>query len=520
MFDRQESNDNLLATILADESYIPSEPSSLAEMGLPLSLVESLVCKRLMVVGMTTGRKLAEQVCIPFRILEEVYQKLRSHQILVHTGSAPFNDYTYTLTEHGRERATAAMKACAYSGPAPVPLLDYVLSVEAQSIRAESPKRAQLRNAFRDISIEESLFEGLGPAINSGAGLFLYGEPGNGKTTIAKRITTCFGQRVWVPHALYEDGQIIKVFDAAYHEEDSADANSIIKKSSYDPRWVKIKRPTVVVGGELTLDNLEIRHDRSSKVSEAPIQLKSNCGCLLIDDFGRQKVDPTELLNRWIVPLENRIDYLTLATGKKIQVPFEQLIIFSTNLEPSQLVDDAFLRRIPYKIEITDPRQDEFQHLFKMEAERKKCQFNAEAIKYLIDQHYIRAGRRFKRCHPRDMLDQIRNYCTYNEFPLEMKKEYFDRVAKSYFTDVMGNQPPTATTTSVASPVPKPAPVLSESNPTVARPIPNVEPNADDKIVPVPPSSAKPLPPAAPLPPMEEDDLSATVMRPAQNVGK
>lgn len=522
MIDRPESNDNLLATILADESYIPSEPSSLAEMGLPISLVEALICKRLLVVGMTTGRRLAEQICIPFRILEEVYQKLRSRQILVHTGSAPFNDYTYTLTEHGRERATASMKACAYSGPAPVPLLDYVLSVEAQSIRAESPKRAQLRNAFRDISIEESLFEGLGPAINSGAGLFLYGEPGNGKTTIAKRITTCFGQRVWVPHALYEDGQIIKVYDAAYHQEDAADANSIIKKSSYDPRWVKIKRPTVVVGGELTLDNLEIRHDRASKVSEAPIQLKSNCGCLLIDDFGRQKVDPTELLNRWIVPLENRIDYLTLSTGKKIQVPFEQLIIFSTNLEPSQLVDDAFLRRIPYKIEITDPGPAEFHTLFKMEAEKKKCKYNAEAIDYLIDRHFLKAGRRFRRCYPRDLLGQIRNYCTYNELPMQMKKEYFDRVVKSYFTDVMGNQQPAQPPhpTAVSSPVPD-VPISTQ---TAVRSISPETPFVNDELTREPSPESDRLPPnssttESPALPTEgsEDDLCQTVVRQPSN---
>ena len=457
MSNSQEPRENLLATILAEEAYLPSEPTSMSELGLPLSMIESLICKRLLVVGMTTGRKLAEQLCLPFGLLEDVYQQLRARQILVHTGSAPFNDYTYTLTEHGRERAATAMKACAYSGPAPVPLMDYVLSVEAQSIRAEAPKRQQLREAFSDISVNEDLFETMGPAINSGTGLFLYGEPGNGKSTLARRVTMCFGEKVWIPYALYEDGQIIKLYDAAYHQADESSNNSIIKKAAYDPRWIKIQRPTVVVGGELTLDSLEIRHNPQSNVSEAPLQLKSNCGCLLIDDFGRQRIEPSELLNRWIVPLENRVDYLTLSTGKKIQVPFEQLIIFSTNLEPKDLVDDAFLRRIPYKVEIGDPSEDEFHQLFELATADFKCEYDEEIVDYLINTHYRPVNRNLRRCHPRDLLAQIRNYCTYNDLPMEMRKEYFDRVVASYFTAVLDEKKPAAAPILQAPPATVPA---------------------------------------------------------------
>ena len=426
-----ERQQGLLAAILSDESYMPSEPDSVESTGLPISLIEALICKRLSVVGTSSGRRLADDVCLPFRVLEDVYQSLRSRQLLVHRGSAPLNDYNYTLTEQGRNNARAAMKYCAYAGPAPVPLMNYVLSAEAQTIRAESPKRPQLRAAFKSISVDENLFESLGPAINSGAGLFLYGEPGNGKSTLAKRITMCFGQEVWIPHAIFEDGQIIKLFDAAFHEPaDNGDAG-IIKSAAFDRRWIKVRRPTVVVGGELTLDALEVRHDAQSNVSEAPLQMKSNCGCLLIDDFGRQRIEPTELLNRWIVPLESRIDFLTLSTGKKIQVPFEQLIIFSTNLEPSDLVDEAFLRRIPYKIEISDPSVEEFQTLFELYCDTLGFEYREDVVNYLIRQHYGRAGRRLRRCHPRDLLSQIRNYCVYNELPLEMRKEYFDRVGVS-----------------------------------------------------------------------------------------
>jgi predicted ATPase with chaperone activity len=430
------SRDGLLAALLAEESYRPSEPASLDETGLPTTLIETLVCKQLLLTGVSTGRRVAEQICLPFRILEEVFQSLRSRQIIQHKGSAPFNDYSYCLTEDGRNRAQSAMDACAYVGPAPIPLMDYILSTEAQTIRSESPKREQLRDAFANVSINETLFETLGPAINSGAGLFLYGEPGNGKSTLAKCITMCFGQRIWIPHALIEDGQIIKLYDAAVHQIDSSEDNSIIKSSSYDRRWIKIRRPTVVVGGELVLDNLEIRHDPHSNISEAPVQLRSNCGCLLIDDFGRQRIEPSALLNRWIVPLESRVDFLTLPTGKKIQVPFEQLIIFSTNLAPEDLVDEAFLRRIPYKIEIGNPTEDEFHRLFKIYAEVFSCDYRAEVVENLLQKHYRESGRPLRRCHPRDLLSQVRNYCAYNDLPLEMSDEYFDRVVQSYFTVV------------------------------------------------------------------------------------
>ena len=436
----QNIGSNLLAAILSDESFRPSEPTSISDTGLPVSLIESLIIKRLAIVGMNSGRQIANDIKLPFPVIESTLRTLRERRLIVHNGSAPLNDYNYALTENGRDQAQSALSNCAYAGPAPVPLMDYILSVEAQSIRAESPKRDQLSKAFEDISINELLFESLGPAVNSGAGLFLYGEPGNGKSTIASRLTQCFGQEIWIPYAIFEDGQIVKVFDAAYHKASTNDEGDLIADATSDRRWIKIRRPTVVVGGELTMDALEIRHDATSNVGEAPLQVKSNCGCLLIDDFGRQRIEPTELLNRWIVPLENRVDYLTLATGKKIQVPFEQLIIFSTNLEPADLVDDAFLRRIPYKIEVADPLQDEFHELFKMYCERMECEYQPELIDYLIKTHFVASGRRMRRCHPRDLLGQIRNFCTYNELTMELRKEYLDLVVNSYFTTVLNDK--------------------------------------------------------------------------------
>ena len=440
MPEQTSTSDGLLATILSEESYRPAEPETLQETGLPISLVESLMLKSLLLVGQSSGRKLAEHICLPFRVLEPILQNLRGRQIIVHRSSAPLNDYNYALTETGNERARQAMKSCSYVGAAPVPLMDYVLGTEAQSIRAESPRREDLQDAFHDITVDEELFESLGPAINSGAGLFLWGEPGNGKSTLAKRITQCFGQDVWIPRVLLEDGQLIKLYDAAFHEPSKQEQTGILKTAAFDRRWIKIQRPTVIVGGELTIEGLEIRHDPTSNVSEASLQMKSNCGCLLIDDFGRQRIEAAELLNRWIVPLESRYDFLTLSTGKKIQVPFEQLIIFSTNLEPHELVDEAFLRRIPYKIQIGDPDTNEFQELFEIYAEVFECEYRPDVVDVLIERHYVAAGRAMRRCHPRDLLQQIRNFCVYNELPMEMRDEYFDRVVKSYFSVLVGKQ--------------------------------------------------------------------------------
>jgi predicted ATPase with chaperone activity len=435
--DTRDAQSSVLATLFCEEGFHPAAPRSLEETGLSMSAIEALVLKHLAIVGRNSGRGIAEHVCLPFGILESLLQTLRTRQILVHAGSAALNDYCYSLTEQGRERAQSYSSACAYSGPAPVPLMDYVISVEAQTIRAEAPRREQLERAFSDITIDAALFESLGPAINSGAGLFLYGAPGNGKSTLARRITMCFGQSIWLPQTLIEDGQLIKLYDSAYHEAIRPEKGALASVADFDRRWVRIRRPTVVVGGEMTMDALEIRHDAHCNVSEAPLQMKSNCGCLLIDDFGRQRIEPAELLNRWIVPLEARHDFLTLPTGRKFQVPFEQLIIFSTNLEPSDLVDEAFLRRIPYKIEIGDATEEEFHQLFALYAKACQCEYRPDVVDYLMDTHYRPKRRPLRRCHPRDLLGQIQHYCSYNGLPIEMRPEHFDRVVKSYFTVVI-----------------------------------------------------------------------------------
>jgi predicted ATPase with chaperone activity len=425
-----------ISSLFGIEGFKPAEPRNLEETGLSEALLESLICKQLAAVGSATGRDLSEYLCLPFGVLEARFQKLRSRQLVTHKGGAALNDFVYNLTEQGREHTQALQNACAYFGPAPVPLVDYVNAVDAQSITAEAPRRSQLETAFRDICVNPSMFARLGPAINSGAGLFLYGAPGNGKTTLAERVTLCFGHEIWIPRVLLAEGEIIKLFDPAYHHAVASSPRRIIRQENHDHRWVKIRRPTVVAGGELTMASLEMRHNTTTNVSEAPLQLKSNCGSLLIDDFGRQRMNPLELLNRWIVPLEKRYDFLVLASGKTIQVPFDQLIIFSTNLEPNDLVDEAFLRRIPYKINVPDPDEEEFFKLFELSAPAVECQYNVEAVTYLLERHYRPSNRPMRRCHPRDLLQQVRNYCAYMDLPIEMRPEYFDLAVENYFTVV------------------------------------------------------------------------------------
>ena len=431
-----DAEPSVLSTILAGESFWPAEPRSLHEAGLTDTFLSGLVLKHLLAAGKLSGRMLADRLALPFAAVERMYAELRGRQLLTYTGAAPLNDYFYILTDEGQRSARQAREQCAYCGAAPVPLMDYVISVEAQAIADETVRKHELADAFGDISVEPDLFDLLGPAVNSGAGMFLYGAPGNGKSTVAERITGCFGQSIWIPQAVIEDGEIIKLYDLAYHSPIRDQNHEVATYKGADDRWVRIRRPTVIVGGELTMDNLELSHDPRANVSEAPLQMKSNGGCLLIDDFGRQRMAPEELLNRWIIPLEDRHDFLTLATGKKVEVPFEQLILFSTNLEPSDLVDEAFLRRIPYKIEIGDPREDEFRRLFDMAAERMECDLDPEAVDHLLAAHYRDAGRPLRRCHPRDVLAQLRNFCDYHDLPLRLTVEQVDRIAESYFTAV------------------------------------------------------------------------------------
>lgn len=421
----------------AEDPFLPPEPSSLREAGLTESEVEALILKFLLARGDATGREIAEQVKLPFVLIDQLLRQMKLDQLVAHRGSAPMNDYQYQMTDLGRERARRHTQHCTYFGAAPVSLADYVKSVQAQSLTRQHPTARDLEAAFSDLLLSPRILDRLGPAINSGRGLFLYGAPGNGKTSIAERVTAAFGKYIWIPRAIGVDGEIIRLFDPVNHVEVPLEnGRGILDHRNIDKRWVRIRRPTIIAAGELTMSALEVTVNTSTGICEAPLQMKSNCGTLVIDDFGRQRMRIEELLNRWIVPLEKQHDYLALPNGKKIQVPFDQLIVFSTNLEPRDLVDEAFLRRIPYKIEVPDPTEDEFRRLFATLCDKMGIEYRSEPIDYLIEHHYRRLQRPFRFCHPRDLLLQIRNFYAYRNQPPTLSHEAFDMACENYFAIV------------------------------------------------------------------------------------
>jgi hypothetical protein len=417
-----------------DEPFVPLEPRSFREARLNESEAESIAMKYLLSAVSATGREVAEQLKMPFKLIDDLMFSLKTDQMVVYRGTSVANDYQYQLTEQGRDRARRLSEHCTYFGSAPVHLKDYIESVGRQSLTKRHPSPEDLDRAFSDLLMNKRMLYRLGPAINSGRGLFLFGAPGNGKTSIAERITRAFGDTIWIPRSISIDGEIIRLFDPSNHEVVPLEkAEGLYDSRQIDRRWIRIRRPTIIAGGELTMDSLEVTLNRSTGISEAPLQLKSNCGSLVIDDFGRQRMGTDELLNRWIVPLEKRYDFLNLPNGKKIQVPFDQLIIFSTNLEPKQLVDDAFLRRIPYKIEVVDPTEAEFRQLLELMAGKLGFEYDSAGADYLIEKHYKAVKRPFRSCQPRDLLMQIKNFCLYQRQPLSMSPQAFDFAVENYF---------------------------------------------------------------------------------------
>ncbi len=391
--------------------------------------------KFLLSIGEATGRVIADQLRLPFRLVEPTLLRMKAQQNVAYVGSTAVHDYIHVLTDNGRERARRFNATCTYFGAAPVPINDYFESVKLQSVEKQHPTRDNLQHAFRDLLIPQKLLSRLGPAVNSGRGMFLYGYPGNGKTSIAERVTRAFGEYIWVPRAVVQEGAIMRIFDPQVHEECAhTPGDGLLLESHFDHRWVRIRRPTIIAGGELTMDMLEVYHNQETNIADAPLQLKSNCGVLLIDDFGRQRMSVDELLNRWIVPLEKRYDFLSVTGSKKTQVPFDQLVIFSTNLEPKNLVDDAFLRRIPYKIEVPNPSEEVFRKLFEIMAKSLSIPFEPTCVDYLIEKHYKPLNRPFRNCHPRDLLLQVRSYCYYNQLPMQMKPELMDFAVDNYFS--------------------------------------------------------------------------------------
>lgn len=410
-----------------EQKFNPLVPENLSQTGLNEKLIEDLIFKLLLSRGVMTGRQIADEICLHFKIIEAILSDLKKQLLLTYRSNSGINDFAYILTEQGRDKALVALESSAYSGSAPVPFSEYLKSVERQSIQKENPGFEELKDAFHDLILEKYVFYTLGPAINSGRGVFLYGAPGNGKTSIAKRVHKCFKDAIYIPKTLLISGELLKFYDPQWHK--NSDDNGL----KYDKRWIKIERPAVIVGGDMDLESLGIKYNSQTKISEAPLQMKANCGTFVVDDFGRQRISPIDLLNRWILPLEKRIDFLTLSNGIKFQVPFDELLIFCTNIDPKDLLDEAFLRRIPYKVKLKDPSEEKFRHIMKFMAPKYDIEYDDAAVDYLIN-NYFRGKRPFRNCHPRDILEQIVNASAYQRTQPRFTKELIKLAAFNYFS--------------------------------------------------------------------------------------
>src|SRR5579864_5047044 len=421
-----------------DQSLTPPLPETLEETGLARSVVEQLVMKLLYARGDMLGRDLSEALGLKFSLIEELIDFLKRQHFIQAKTSMGLGASTslFALTETGRNYARECLESNQYSGPAPVPLYQYTYIVRRQRRADGWLTKEALAHAYRKMVVTPRTLSQIGPAVSSGNSFLIYGQPGNGKTFLAEALGNVDDSYIYVPHALESQGQIIQVYDPVYHQpiQDAEQSSVLAFEPQYDQRWIKCRRPFIVTGGELTLEMLDLSYNSTSKVYDAPYQLKANNGIYLIDDFGRQQCTPADVLNRWIVPMERRVDYLKFHSGSKMTVPFEAFLIFSTNLKPEQLGDEAFLRRIQYKMLLRSPDKDEFAEIFQRFCHSHDLASDNELIGRFIAKHYS-GGKPFRRCHPRDVLSHAIDLINFEKLPFQLTDDVLNRAFESCFLE-------------------------------------------------------------------------------------
>jgi predicted ATPase with chaperone activity len=415
------------------------QPNTLEELNIPQSIVLDLILRLLFAEGDVTLRRFQDVLRLSGQLIDNIMLQMQKEHIveIAKAGNIGRASYTYRLTEEGFSRARQAFDRCQYIGPVPINSEDYNVGILMQTAQMSRVSPEDIQGSIAHLILPDGFHRKIGPAVNAGTSLFLYGPPGNGKTTISEAIAKVIAgtDPIWLPHAITIGGQIIMVYDKLIHKPLELSREEQEQMGDYDRRWSRYERPTVMVGGELTMEALDLRYDEISKFYDSPLQLKANGGMFLIDDFGRQLMRPQDLLNRWIVPLESRFDFLRLRTGQTMQIPFRQLIVFSTNLDPNQLVDAAFLRRLQMKVKVDSPDERLFFQIFATVAQKMNIPLDKESFLHLLNEWYRKPGRVLQSVHPRDILKICKQICEYEGRPIQLNPALIDDACSSYFVD-------------------------------------------------------------------------------------
>ncbi len=414
--------------VATEQDFIPPMPESIEATGMSFQFLADLALKTAGTESSVTSIGVGERMCLPLHIAEDLMQHLYREKLVEIRGRVSFNNNRYSVLDRGWDQIKRLSEISGYVGPTPVSLTAYSAMVRSQAKPEEVIGPDSVASAFHDLVLPNSLLQTIGFALNSRRSLFISGLPGLGKTAVAERMNNALPKPVWIPYAVAIDEHVINIYDAHNHERTYDEDNY----ENYDRRWVRIMRPLIIVGGEMTLETTDLIYNRASRYYEAPFQVKANCGTLVIDDFGRQRVEPEELLNRWIVPLERKVDFLTLHTGKKIAVPFEQLVVFSTNINPKDLVDEAFLRRLGYRVSIEPPNEKTYRKIFERRAEVLGINYEQSLMDYLVAKYRVE-NKVMKSCEPRDLLNRFLDICTYQSLPPYLTPDLLDLAWSNYF---------------------------------------------------------------------------------------